>query len=164
MRRERKSRFSSLEWDIKLAVILLVPAFPAMPAFVVGKNLAISHPGLKRLGRLPLWLITCLLSLGWLFTLVLAAGGRHTPPWLQHLWDILPPFLKNMLAAARPGPQGSLLLLLFIIMPFVLSGLPAGILFEKRTRHKWLAVLPLTLTGLVLISPILFIMIVGIPC
>lgn len=117
------------------AILLLVPAFPVIPAFVLGILLGKTRL-LRRVGETPLWVALLVLSFGW-------------PAYIWFADSVMPGSSRWVVYA--------------IFAPFVLSGLPAGMLFEKRTEGKWLGAVPIFVVSLSLWSYFQFFMLPGGP-
>jgi hypothetical protein len=108
--------------DLVASIAMLLLAFPAIPAFLIGSRLAKDRPAGPHV-EVVLAIAMSLLSL---------------PVWSIYV----------LLFAGDVSDECSTLTLCIGAGLVALSGLPAGVLFRKRRRFKWLSVMPIFLVSL----------------
>lgn len=97
-----------------LVPTVLLPGLATVPLAVAGKGLAVSTP-VRSVGALPLWIATCLLAWGGVLCILLVPATHGSNSWAS--WY-------------------------FKLFPVIISALPAGMLWAKRMRRKWISVVP----------------------
>ena len=94
--------------------IVLLPALLTVPLVVAGKCLAFNHVT-QRFGTFPLWILAFVLSWGGAAYILFVPAGEGGTSWFS--W-----YLR--------------------LLPLALSGIPAGMLWARRTRGKWFTLAP----------------------
>ena len=113
--RERCNRESGEHnWMLMLALIALLPVFPALPGFLVARFLAKSEK-IQQMEDRHLWIAAVgLAAVGVAFYVLVGLGV-----------------------------VANVFLSFVLLLPLIASGLPAGVLYERLTEKRWAAILPL---------------------
>ena len=110
----RKGECGEHNWALILAMVVLLPVFPALPGFLVARFF-LRHEKIEQLEDKQLWVAAVgLAAIGVTFYLLVALG---------------------MIA--------NIILSFVLLLPLIASGLPAGLLYERLVEKRWTAVLPL---------------------
>jgi hypothetical protein len=119
-RRKWNSQSGEHNWVLILALIALLPVFPALPGFLIVRFLA-RHERAKQIEDKQLWI-----------AVIALAGVGVTLYLLVALGVIANVFLSFIL-----------------LLPLVASGLPAGVLYERLADRRWAAILPLCIASVI---------------
>jgi hypothetical protein len=76
------------------------------------------------------------------------------PGWMQSLWNMVPASVRLALTNVFTGAALPALAALLVFVPPILSGVPAGMLYQRRERAKWIPAVPFLVLGIVAICTI----------
>jgi len=107
-------------FSLFVALILLLPAFPAIPSFIIG------------------------IFIGRHFFF---SERKGISPWIAVLLGILAIAAATLISLPLLNISEGIKFLGIVLILFFLSGAPVGIFFVKMKSANWLVVLPVTMVG-----------------